>query len=298
MQPDTEQDQSGPQAPITEPQPAMPPQEPGTPTSLSAEPINPLPFATPTFTNSVPPPNNKARKIKLFALFALAFAVIAGGAYYFLANNSADSNTSTKSESLEAIDESTGIHYKKIKNTDQVRVLGEKSYGGAVEGVLVYESVQGVVPSGTTVPTSCTYFNQSDFGRFDGGMVILHNMLKDNGAVYSSVQDIVDLYKAETPTETPATLIDISGTKVVRIDDGGDGLSESCTSGKKFKRVLDLTTTYVVLTKSGKEIMVALVRSDNTVDGVSVDTATRDKASKIFDEDDLRAQVEYIIASN
>lgn len=273
-------------------QPTVSPQAPAPVTN--PDPINPASPTTPPFTNPVSPPDNKAKKTKLIALTVLVLAVVAGAAYFFLANKPTSSDAVTKNGSLGAIDESTGIHYKKIKSTDLVRVLGEKSYGGAVNGVLVYEGAQGTVPSGTTVPAGCS-FNQSDFGSFEGGMVILKDSLKDNGVSYSSIQDIVELYEAETST----SLIDMAGTKVARIDDGGDGLFESCAAtGKKFRRALDFTTTYVVLTKSGKEITVALVQSDNTVNSVSIDAVTHDKASKFFDENDLKAQVEYIVANN
>lgn len=211
----------------------------------------------------------------------------------------ADSDSRTPQEASnsapELRDATTGWKYKKIQDSNQVRSLSGV-YKGKTNGFLLYERTESANPTPVTLPDACNTFTQDDLLHHDGGMAIIKNILKDNGVKYTTLSELSDQF---TSKGIPVSMITIDDMEVLRIDDPGNGLTQSCKTDKdKIENNLDFKTTYVTLTKAGDEIFVALVQPYIANNGTVLDAEATAKATNIFSEEDLKSQVSYLLANN
>lgn len=210
-------------------------------------------------------------------------------------NSSGQSNSGNEVSSNELKDETTGWNYKKIRESNQVRTLSG-AYKGKTNGFLLYERTESTKPSTLTLPSACNTFSQDDLLHHDGGMAIIKNILKDNGVQYSTMAELSEQF---TSKNIAASIVNIEGSDVLRVEDPGKGLTQSCkTDTDKIENNLDFKVTYITLSKTGEEIFVALVDPYIANNSNVLDDEATAKASNLFTEEDLKTQVAYILTHN
>lgn len=242
-------------------------------------------------SNPTPQPNSHQPRKRLITLIigVVLLAVITTGGYLAFKHFTADKYGAT--------DTTTGIQYTTIREGLEGRYFSPDlgSSGIDVTGIQVYKPVRATLPTSlTTLPSRCS-FTVSEFAEFNGGMLLLKNFLKDAGLKYSSLEDIEKAYAKDSQTSIKT----IEGTKILRIDDSGNGFREYCTvNGKQYEKKLDVGITYVAITENNDELFLTLTKPTSTINGTSVDQKAADSASNVLTEEDLETQMAYILSHN